>query len=143
MENEMLELRARMLDEMTEQTGALGIPDLEKFVEVSRKLKPYKCPQCYKIVYSNEEYVLRSGIRTHKKCNEIIENRAKEARQIWKEQKERSNQIKHEIEHNLRETTSFISLTVTGLKKDIEKFESNVGNLAKEYGLQPWERVIK
>jgi len=139
--DEKLELRARVLNEMIEQTGTWGLPELEEFDKISKELEPFTCPSCFKVVLSYEDYVLRRGKRTHKKCNEKIEEESKKAREILEDQKKRAEQHKYEVENNLISTSRTLMITVRGLIKNIERFDSELGELSKKYHLEPWIRL--
>jgi len=137
-DDEKIALREQVMDELIQQQGPLGIKQLEEYQELGEKLKPYRCVGCYKIVYSNEDYVLRNGRRTHRKCNEKIESDARKARERLEEQKKLAEKHRHDVEHNLKPISRNVIITVKGLKKDIEKFDSDLDKIAKEYNLDPW-----
>ena len=140
-EEESLELRARILEEMIDQHGTLGSDDLKEFAEISERLRPYRCIGCFKVVYGKEDYVLRHGVRTHRSCNEKIESNAKKAKERLADQKQRWKQQKYDVEHNIKPTSRTIAITVQGLKKDIDNFDENLEQIVKDYNLEPWMRI--
>lgn len=51
----------------------------ERFVEwtkergvLVKKLEPYRCPMCFKIVYDDEDYVVEYGKRWHPECRKKL-----------------------------------------------------------------------
>jgi len=74
-------------------------------------------------------------------CKEQLIKQRKYHQEVMRKQQEWFEKLKYEIEQNIRPTTKTVTVTVTGLKKDIEKFEDDIRQIAKTYNLEPWKRV--
>ena len=116
-------------------------PVINKMNQIRNKLMPFTCPYCFKIVYSNEDFIIRefTGIptRIHKDCQQKIDGTRKRVKKLDREWKEKAKRIKYEREHSIRKAYWDIWYPVYGYKKDFERLMSDLPKIVKKYGLTP------
>ena len=142
-ELKQLESELEVLREKLRQTT-----DLQEFRStfseincIKKKLIPYVCPHCFKVVYSNEDFIVREfmGIptRIHKDCQRKMDEMRKRAKEVGREWKEKAKRTRYEIEHSIRKAYWDIWYPVYGYKKDFERLMSDIPKIVKKYNLVP------
>jgi len=71
-------------------------------------------------------------------CKDELAKRRQEAEKIRTEMEEKFEKLRRDIEHNTHPTTEIIMVTVTGMKKDIERFKDDIKEIVENYKLRHW-----
>jgi len=134
LKNEMLMLRSR-INQIT--TLSELKPVANRMAEINDKLKPYKCPHCFTIVYSDEDFVVKNDTRVHVECWRKMEEIRMYAEKKRREWDEKSKRVRYEVEHSLRRTYWEIWFPAYGYKKDFLRLMSDLPKIVRQYGLIP------
>jgi len=143
MSEQVLEPLKKQLEEINDQITAKPLT-LEEFNtlivkadKIRKKLLPYLCPLCFKLIYDREEFVIENQRRWHKSCIEERERVKREYQKFREEMNKRSKQIAYERERSIRPAYWNIYFPVKGLKKDFDRFMDDLSEIVKKYNLTP------
>jgi predicted phage-related endonuclease len=96
-----------------------------------------QCANCYRWLPKNHKWLRYANTEVcSEQCYQELDRRVKDFQRRRRELEEKLERWKYEREHNVTPFIDVITITVKGLKRDIDRFKRDLPEILRRYNLE-------